>query len=194
MKKMWLIVSALLLLASCSSSKVSETAGKGGSGEKHIARQAEIRQAVEMRRFLIKFDRLYFGGGGRLDLVPKANYIILDGDRVIISAAYAGRQFSSRPISGIDMIGKAVAFEMRDNTAKGLFEIRMKVKNESNTFDVYLTISSEGYCDTSLTSYKIDHIRYTGNIIPLKPRPLPGNEPLPAPEHGESAGPRNMSI
>ena len=50
-----------------------------------------------MRRFIIKFDRLYISHGGTIDLIPKANYIILDGDKVIISAAYVGRQYSYRP-------------------------------------------------------------------------------------------------
>ena len=39
-----------------------------------------------------------------------------------------------------------------------------------NTFDVYLTVNNDGYCNTSLTSYKIDRVRYTGNFIPLIPK------------------------
>ena len=85
-----------------------------------------------------------------MDLIPKANYIILDGDRVIISAAYIGRQFSYRPIKGIDMIGQAVSFEMKNNSSKGIYEIKMKVKNSTNSFDVFLTITEDGYCNTSL--------------------------------------------
>ncbi len=87
------------------------------------------------------------------------------------------------------MIGKAVSFELKNNTSKGLYEINMKVKNESNTFDVYLTVNNDGNCNTSLASYRIDHVRYTGNFVPLIPKEEKENEKLP-----ENAVPENMSI
>jgi hypothetical protein len=170
MKNLIFIFTGLLILTSCATSKVEETTRKESVESKNIFLQAEIRQAVEMRRFLIKFDRLYISRGGTIDLIPKSNYLILDGDKVIISAAYIGRQYSYRPVSGIDMIGTAVSFEMKQNTSKGHYEIKMKVKNNKNTFDVFVTIKDSGYCDASLASYKIDHVRYTGNFIPLKPK------------------------
>ena len=116
--------------------------GKNQEKLMDVMQQAEIRQAVEMRRFLIKFDRLYTSTGGTVDLIPKANYILLDGDRVVISAAYIGRQYSYRPIKGIDMVGQAVSFEMKNDTTKGMYEIRMKVKNDKNTFDVYVSVTN----------------------------------------------------
>ena len=68
------------------------------------------------------------------------------------------------------MVGRAVSFEMKNNSAKGIYEIKIKVTNNINTFDVYLTVNNEGYCNTSLTSYKLDRVRYTGNFIPLIPK------------------------
>ena len=158
MNKHIFFISAAIFLASCASTNVQETAEKVPSGEEKLVQQADIRQAVEMHRFLVKFDRMYISNGGRIDLIPKSNYIILDGDRVVISAAYAGRQFSSRPIRGIDMVGKAVSFELKDKVSRGLYEIKM-------------TVSNEGYCNASLNNYKIDHVRYTGNFIPLRAKP-----------------------
>ncbi|MBK7713480.1 MAG: DUF4251 domain-containing protein [Bacteroidales bacterium] len=170
MKKLIFIITGFVILTSCATSKVKESAKNESAGTKNIFLQAEIKHAIEMRRFLIKFDRLYISHGGTIDLIPKSNYLILDGDKVIISAAYAGRQYSYRPVAGIDMIGRAVSFEVKNKTEKGLYEIKMKVRNDKNTFDVFVTITNSGYCDTSLASYKIDHVRYTGNFIPLKPK------------------------
>jgi Domain of unknown function (DUF4251) len=170
MKKLIYVLTGLVFLTSCATTKVEESSKNESGKIKNIAQLAEIKQAVEMRRFIIKFDRLYNSRGGMIDLIPKSNYIILDGNKVIISAAYIGRQYGFRQIVGIDMIGQAVSFEMKDNSSKGRYEIRMKVKNDTNSFDVFLTISDDGYCDTSLTNYKIDHVRYTGNFIPLKPK------------------------
>ena len=170
MNKIILISSFLVTLISCATSKTGETSKKETNHEKTLVQQAEIKQAVEARRFLIKFDRLYSSTGGRRDLKPTYNYILLDGERVEISAAYMGRQYGNRPIKGIDMVGKAVAFELKNNASKGTYEIKMKVKNDQNTFDLSVTISNDGYCNASVVSYKIDNVRYTGNFMPLKPK------------------------
>ncbi len=187
MNKLIFILTGFVILTSCATTKVEETSIDQSVEIKNTFQQEQIRQAVEMRRFIIKFDRLYISHGGTIELIPKANYIILDGDKVIISAAYAGRQYSNRPVKGIDLVGRAVSFEMKNNSTKGSYEIRMKVKNEINTFDVYLTVNNEGHCNTSLTSYKIDRVRYTGNFIPL----LPKKENQ---EKEEKAVPEYMSI
>jgi hypothetical protein len=170
MKKLILILMGPVILASCATTKVEESSKNESSDLTNAYQQAEIKKAVEMRRFIVKFDKLYTSQGGNVDLVPNANYIILDGDKVVINAAYIGRQYSYRPIKGIDMIGRAAYFELKNNSSKGTYDIRMKVKNDKNTFDVNLSVTADGYCNTSVVSYKIDHIRYTGNIIPLKPK------------------------
>jgi len=187
MKKLIYILAGLAFVTSCATSKVGETSKKESRDLKNIVQQAEIKQAVDMRRFLIKFDRLYISHGGIVELIPMSNYILLDGDRVVISAAYVGRQYSYRPIKGIDMVGKAVSFEMKNNVSKGIYDIKMKVKNDKNTFDVFITITDSGSCDASLASYRIDYVRYTGNIIPLKPKEE--NQ-----EKEEKALPEKMSI
>ena len=163
------ISSLILALGSCATSKVQESNEAGGENFDKIVQQTQIKQSVEMRRFIIKFDRLYYANGGRIDLVPKTNYIILDGERAIINAAYIGRQFSYRPIAGINMTGNTIVYERKDNS-KGYYEIRLKVQNDANTFDVFLTINYDGYCNVSITNNRLDHIRYNGNFVPLKPR------------------------
>ena len=170
MKKLIMILMGPVILASCATTKVEESSKNEAVDVTNVYQQAEIKKAVELRRFIVKFDRLYIPQGGNVDLVPNANYIILDGDKVVISAAYLGRQYSYRPIKGIDMIGRAVSFQLKNNSSKGTYEIKMKVKNDINTFDVYLNVTADGHCNTTVTSYKIDHIRYTGSIIPLKPK------------------------
>jgi hypothetical protein len=170
MKKLFFVLMGMVILSSCSTAKVEETSINESAEVKNNYQQAEIMQAIEMRRFIIKFDRLYILNGGTIDLIPNANYVIVDGDKVVISAAYIGRQYSYRPVRGVDMIGQAVSFEMKNNPSKSSYEIRMKVKNDKNTFDVYVTISDDGYCSASLVGYKIDRVRYTGNFLSLKPK------------------------
>jgi hypothetical protein len=168
MKKMISITAGLLILTSCATSKVEESSINESKSEKNLIQQTKIKQAVEMRRFILKFDRLYISRGGRIDLVPMNNYFILDGDKAIINAAYVGTQYNYKPIAAINMIGRTVDFEMKDNSSKGVYEIRMKVKNENNSFDVYISINNKGYCNASITNYQLDRVRYTGTFIPFK--------------------------
>jgi hypothetical protein len=152
---------------------VEKSAELGKADMDKYAQQSHVRQAVEMKRFLISFDRLYLTRGGDIELIPKANYILLDGDKCVISAAYMGRQFSARHVRGIDMVGKAVKFEMKNNTSKGTYAIRMKVANDINIFTVNITVTKDGYCNAYIYGNLIDNVRYTGNIVPLKPKPAP---------------------
>lgn len=170
MKKIALISTCFVFLMSCATTKTGETSKKETKEEKSLVQQTEIKQAVDARRFLIKFDRLYYSNGGRMDLKPTLNYILLDGEKVVISAAYMGRQFGNRPIRGIDMVGRAVAFELKNNASKGMYDIKMKVKNDRNSFDVSVTITNDGFCNASILSSRIDYVRYTGNFVPLKPK------------------------
>jgi len=193
MKKLILYCAGLIFLASCAAPKAAETTGKATVNENKVIKQAEIKQAVEMRRFLLKFDRLYPSNGSRVDLIPKANYIILDGNKVVISAAYMGRQFSGRPIKGIDMVGEAVSYELKNNTSKGKYEIKMKVKNDMSSFDVFITIMDNGSCNASLNNYKIDYVKYTGNFIPLRPKPVKEKSDINN-VNEESADPVNLTL
>lgn len=177
MKNLFIIPTCMVFLMSCAGTKTGETTRKETINDKSLVQQAEIKQAVEGRRFLIKLTRLYVSQGGRVDLKPTYNYILLDGEKAVISAAYMGRQWGNRPIKGIDMVGRAVTYELRNNAEKNTYEVRMKVKNEWNQFDVTVNISGSGYCDASLTSSKIDYVRYRGNFIPLRPKEDMSNPP-----------------
>lgn len=150
-----------LAINSCSTSRES-----GLSGDQRVFDEAMIRQAVESRKFIIKLDRIY-SYGGMIDLRPRSNYIIVDGRYAVINAAYFGRQYDIRPISGINMRGVAMNYEVTDKISKGMYEITMKVGNEANTFDVYLTIGKNGTADASVNSLKIQNARYRGYVVPL---------------------------
>jgi hypothetical protein len=147
--------------------------------EQKLVDEAVIKNAIESRRFLVKFDRLYISHGGMIDLIPKANYIIINGDQAIISAAYFGRQYDTRPIAGINMRGKPVEYDLTSNSTKGKFDIKMKIQSETNSFNVYMTIHNDGTCDASINNIKLDYVRYTGHFVLIsddKNNPPPKNE------------------
>lgn len=168
MKKLFVIIIAFIFISSCSTTKEAKSSDSELRNDKKIAEQAVIKKAVESRRFVIKLERLYFTYGGTAGLLPRYNYIIIDGDKAIISAAYLGRQYDIKAIAGINMRGKTTNYELTSILSKGRYEIKTKVTNGSDSFDLYLLVGKNGSCNASLSSILIDNVNYKGYIVPLK--------------------------
>lgn len=179
MKKLLYILPVLLIMSSCATTKEVKSSRAAVRNEEKLAGQVVIKNAVESRRYIVKLDKIYVTYGGMIDLVPRANYIIIDGEKAIISAAYMGRQYDSRPISGISIKGASKGYELTSDLSKGVYKIKMKVDNGSNSFDLYLTIGKNGSCSASLTNIRIASIRYRGYVVPITedvPVPFPKSE------------------
>jgi hypothetical protein len=172
MKKLLTIMITLVVISSCTTTKEAKSSRAELRKEKNLVDQALVKNAVESRRFLIKFDRLYYSYGGIIELIPKANYLIIDRDKAILNTAYIGRQYDIKAIAAIDIRGKALDYAVTDNLSKGSYEIKMKVKNNgSSSFDVFVRISKDGYCSASVSNLKIDYVRYDGYLVPLRDQP-----------------------
>lgn len=168
MKKLFIIICAGLVLSSCSATREAKSSRVELRNEKNLAEQALVKNAVETRRYIIKLERLYFSYGGIAELVPRANFIIINRDRAIISTAYLGRQYDIKPIAAINTRGKAVDYAETDKLSKGSYEIKLTVENGgANSFDLYLVISKNGFCTASVSSLRIDNIRYSGYLVPI---------------------------
>lgn len=165
MKKILHVLAAIIpitLLSSCASSREFVS----GIDDRRNLDEEVLRKAVESRRFVIKLERFY-SYGGFIDLRPRANYIIVDGRKAVISAAYYGRQFDIRPIAGINMQGVASKYEITRRISRDLYDIRLKVDNGSTSFDVFLTIGKNGTVNASVNSLRIQNARYRGYVVPL---------------------------
>jgi hypothetical protein len=171
MKKYILLLGVLsILITSCSVSKETAMSGDRRSDE------ATIKQAIESRRFIVKLERLYAPGGQMLFLRPRSNYIIVDGQKAVISTAYVGRQYDIRPIAGINMLGRTSGYELTNKVSKGSYEVKMEVGNGASTFDVFLTISKTGSVSASVNSLRIENTRFFGYIVPIQ-EPADENRP-----------------
>lgn len=168
MKKLFIILVSIIIISSCSTTKEANSSRAEAKKEKKILEQAQVKNAVESKRYIIKFDRIYFSRGGFIDLIPRANYLIVDMERAILSTAYVGRQYDFRGIAAINMRGKADGYALTSNVSKGSYNIELKVTNgRSATFDVYVRISKDGYCSVSVNSLKIDNVNYSGYLVPI---------------------------
>jgi len=168
MKKLLFILTTIAIFSSCATTNETRSSRVEQKNEKKIAKQVMVRNSVENRRFIIKFDRLYFAHGGIVELRPKSNYLIVDGSKAIISTAYIGRQYDIRPIAGINVRGETLDYNMESDSIKGNYKIKMNVNNGNNSFKVYLTIGKNGSCSVTMTNVKIDMVRYSGDIVPIR--------------------------
>lgn len=169
MKKLFIIITVFMVLSSCVTTKEANLSRAELRNEKKLANQEQIKNAVESKKFIIKLDKLYLSYGGIADLFPRSNYIIIDGDKAVINTAYFGRQYDIRRIAAIDIFGRNMNYEVTKDISRGVYTIKMTVRNAgTNAFDVYLDISKNGYCNASVSSLKIDYIRYSGFIEPIK--------------------------
>jgi hypothetical protein len=168
MKKLFVILISLIVVSSCTTTRDAGSPRAEVRKEKKLLDQAMVKNAVESKRYIIKFDRIYFSYGGMIQLFPRANYLIVDQQKAILNTAYLGRQYDIKGIAAINMRGRADDYALTSNVNKGSYDIKMKVSNgRSATFDVYLRISKNGYCTISVSSLKIDNVNYSGYLVPI---------------------------
>lgn len=168
MKNILFIITISLGIISCGTTRDSGLSRAEQRAEKKLAEQQIVKKAIESRRFIVKLDKLYFSHGGMIELMPRANYIIVDGNKSIISAAYLGRQYEIKPIAALNLFGKTKTYELTNHVSNGNYEIKMQVDNGTNIFDVYLSISKNGFCRASFNTLRIDNVSYAGHIVPIK--------------------------
>jgi Domain of unknown function (DUF4251) len=180
MKKLFVIIISLVVLGSCATTKEAKSSRAELRKEKKLIDQALVKNAVESKRYIIKFDRIYLTYGGIIELMPRANYLIIDREKAILNTAYMGRQYDIKQIAAINIRGRAMDYAETDNLSQGSYEIKLKLRNGgSNSFDVFIRISKNGYCSASVSSLKINNVTYNGYLVPIIDKtnkiPLEGN-------------------
>jgi hypothetical protein len=167
MRNVLFILAVAVMISSCTASKDVTSDRQKAKMEKKLAQQNAIKQAVESRQYIIKAERLNTIWGGWAYLVPKFNYIIVDGDIVSVSLGYVGRSYGARPITGINFNGHTVKYDLTSNDSKGKYEVTMKVAKGSDTFTFYITISPSGSCSFSVLNQFIQSASYRGEVTPV---------------------------
>lgn len=175
MKKILFILAVALVVSSCTASKEATAGRQELRKEKKLAEQAAIKQAVESRHYIIKVNRVYTNRGEIAELIPRVNYIIVDGEIASVSLGYLGRSYGGRHITGINFNGHTVKYELVSNESKGNMEVEMKVAKGYDTFNFYINISPSGNCTLSVTNQLIQSINYRGNVVPVT---VANNQPV----------------
>jgi hypothetical protein len=173
MKNLVLVIAGTIFIMSCTASKE----GSEAKLSKKLAEQEMVKKAVESRQYIIKLDKIYMQGGGAVDLIPRSNFFIINGEIASVSLAYLGRSYFSRPITGINFNGHTVKYKMVSDEAKGVYDIEVDVALGNDKFNFYLSIGTSGYCNISLNNPYIESVSYRGTLVPIKKQDNTNPEP-----------------
>jgi hypothetical protein len=168
MKKLFFILLTVLSVSSLASVNLPESSDTISREQRKVAKQENIKKAVESKRFAIELDKLYLPRNGFVDLYEGSNYIIIDGNKAVISAGYMGRQRGLYPVAGIRLTGRPSVYNLKKNDSKGIYKIEMEVTAGNDTFHIFMTISENGHCSALISGLKIEDSRYSGDFIPIE--------------------------
>lgn len=169
---MFIVLFSAGLISACSATKEAGSASTLSPAEKKAAGQMAIKKAIEARKYVIRVDKIIPPGGIPVDLVPRHNFVIINGELASVSLAYVGRSFGTRQITGINFNGRTGKYQMKTNEEKGIYDIHMEVFRGGDKFDLYLTLGTGGYCSLSVNNAYIETVRYNGTLAPLAENPV----------------------
>jgi hypothetical protein len=167
MKNLIIFITTFVLFTSCSVPKEGTTSGVEKRQTQRLVTAGLVMNAVESRKFIVKLDRLYPRGGGIVELRPRSNYIVIDGNVASVRAAYFGRQYDLRIIEGIRLAARTEEYSINKNVDKQQYKISLKITSGGDTFDVFLDITNTGKCYATISSLKIDQMSYSGELVPI---------------------------
>jgi len=158
----------LAFATACSVSKEAGSLRSEARKERKIAEQMAIRKAIESRQYVMKMDKIIPINGRMMEIVPRNNFIIVNGEIVSVSLAYLGPSFGTRKITGINFNGRTGKYIMKSDEIKGLYNIQIEALTKNNDkFDIYITLGTNGYCSASINNPYIQSVSYEGIVVPL---------------------------
>jgi hypothetical protein len=137
--------------------------------EKKLAKQKEVEALVNSKEYEFVAVTAYPQGTRSVDMISNPNYLRVKNDSIFSEMPYFGRAYSGVVYGGsggLDFKGAIQDFSISKN--KKEYTIKAKVKDNSDSYTVNLTVFFEG--NASLTIYSIhrNSINYRGSIDKIK--------------------------
>lgn len=135
--------------------------------ERRIEQQKKTEVLVETKNFMFVANRAIPQGYPTIDLISNPNHLKFSPDLIDCYMPFFGRayQVNFNQDGGFKFKAKPETFELV-KTKKG-FELSVKVKDQNDTYIIYLNISSEGTALLSISCNNKSSISYNGNIEAL---------------------------
>jgi hypothetical protein len=137
--------------------------------EKKLAKQKEVELLLDGKEFEFVAVTAYPQGTRSIDMISNPNYLRLKKDSIFSEMPYFGRAFAGVGYGGgggLDFKGPVQDFSISKN--KKDYTIKAKVKDNSDSYNVILTVFFEGNASLTINSIHRNSINYRGSIDKIK--------------------------
>jgi hypothetical protein len=133
--------------------------------EKKIAKQKQVQSLIDSKEYEFVAVTAYPQGTRSIDMVSNPNYLRIKNDSVFSEMPYFGRAYAGVGYGGsggLDFKGPVQDFSITKN--KKDYTIKAKVKDNSDSYTIILTVFFEGNASLTINSVHRNSINYRGSI------------------------------
>jgi hypothetical protein len=157
-----------LILINSSTVFSQEKSKKEIRKERRIEQQKKIEALVNTKNFMFIANRAIPQGYPIVDLISNPNHMKFSPELIDSYMPFFGRayQVNINQEGGFKFMAKPESYDLV-KTKKG-YELKVKVKDKNDTYDIFLNISPEGTALLTISSNNRSTISYNGDIEPLR--------------------------
>lgn len=145
--------------------KLQKQLKKEQQAEEAAKKAAIIGLMVEHRQFVLEADRLRDKMGVTVNVSSMINFLAVDSITGVIqigSNAYVGLN----GVGGITVEGRVTNYKYTFNEKSASYNISYNVASASGTYDITLSVFSDGRADATVRSNWPGQLNYSGYLVP----------------------------
>ncbi|MCK5136320.1 MAG: DUF4251 domain-containing protein [Bacteroidales bacterium] len=173
MKKIIIYLIAILLTAPAFSQELSKKEQR--ELQKHLKKEQQAEDAakkaaivnlmVEHQRFVLEANRLRDKRGNTVNVSASINFIASDSINGVIQIG-SQSHVGLNGVGGITVDGPISNYKYTRNEKNGVFNISYNVRTTTGTYDIRMTVFSDGRADATVSSNWPGQLRYEGFLVP----------------------------
>lgn len=175
MRKLIITMVALLIAVSAFSQDQELSKKEKKKLEKELKKEQQAKDGemqaqlvavmVEYQRFVLEADRMRDNKGNQVQVSPVINFIASDSINGVIqigSDSYVGMN----GVGGITAEGPITNYKFSYNEKNQVYNVSYNVRSTIGSYDVRMTIFSDGRADATVSSSWPGQLNYSGYVFP----------------------------
>ena len=162
--KVRILVLFILLAATSATVFAQKSDKKAAKEQRKKERINEVKAMLDAKEFVFVANRAMPQGYKSMDLTTNPNYVKFHTDKIESSMPYFGRAYNIGygGDSGLKFEGPAEDYTI-EPTKKGNL-VKAKVKDTTDSYQISMTVSSDGSASLTISSNNRNSITYSGEI------------------------------
>jgi hypothetical protein len=145
--------------------KLEKELRKEQKAEEAATRAAVVGLMVEHGRFVLEAEQLRDRRGNTVNVTSMINFIASDSIRGVIQIgnnSYVGLN----GVGGITVEGRVTNYRYTFNGKNGSYQVTYILRSPTGTYDVQMSVSSNGRADATVSSNWPGRVNYIGTLVP----------------------------